>query len=150
MRLATRSLALLVLTALTLTSAGCGGVNKDQLIGKWKMVSITPKDGQEQKVEFGGVAVIMEFTADGNIRAGADLTNVAPELKEMIAKNKEASETKQVGKYKLSGSTIEFVDMDTKGGGPPFGKKNGGKIKIDGDTMTISGDDGTIKFTRAK
>ncbi len=152
MLLAPRKIAFVVLAGLAITTVGCSG-NKDKIVGKWKMVSMTGKDGKEQKMDMFGITPIMEFTADGNIKVGVDAGSLPAEFKEKMANNKEAAakmnETKQIGKYKVSGDTIEFVDME-KSGDSPFGKSNKAALKFEGDNATISGDDGTLKISRMK
>jgi hypothetical protein len=147
-----RPLAFVVLASAALLAAGCGN-NKEKIVGKWKLVSMTPKNGQEQKLEFMGMSPVMEFTADGNIKVGVDASTVPPAFKEMLEKSPDGAaklnEMQHVGKYKVSGSSIEFVDMK-KGEDSPLGSKNGGKLSFDGDNLTITGDDGTLKLTRAK
>jgi hypothetical protein len=128
--------------------------NKGKILGKWKVVSMTPKDGKEQKLDIGGgLTAILEFTADGNARVGVDASSLSPELKAILEKNPEAAakfaEMNQVGKYKVSGDAIEFVELKNPEGGP-FGKNNKGKLKFDGDTLTLTGDDGILKLTRIK
>ena len=49
-----------------------------------------------------------------------------------------------------SGDTISFEDMEKGGDGAPFGKNNKGKLKFDGDNLTITGDDGSLKLSRVK
>jgi len=153
MSIAPRKFAFLVLAGLALTAAGCNS-NKSKIVGKWKMVSIANKDGKEQKMDLLGVTPLMEFTSDGNIKVGADMSGMSAELKEMMEKAgkdaAKANEMQQVGKYKVSGDMIEFVDVEKKGGDSPFGKSNKLNLKIDGDTMTWTGEDGTIKFSRMK
>jgi len=117
------------------------------------MVSMTGKDGKEQKADALGMTPIMEFTADGNVKFGLDMSGMPADFKEAMEKGgKDAAkmgETQEVGKYKVSGDTIEFIGGEKKGDGP-FSKNEKGKLKIDGDTMTISGEDGTVKFSRMK
>jgi len=150
--LSARRFAVLLLAGLALAATGCGG-NAKKIVGKWKMVSMTSKDGKEQKADFLGMSPLMEFTADGNIKIGLDMSNAPPELKQKMEADKESAakmqEMKQVAKYKVSGDTIEFQDMD-KSGDSPLGKNNKGKLTFEGDNLTISGDDGSLKLTRVK
>jgi hypothetical protein len=44
---------------------------------------------------------------------------------------------------------IEFQDVQSSGDSP-LGKNNKGKISFDGDNLTMTGDDGTLKLTRMK
>lgn len=151
MRHAPRTVAFAVLAGLTLVATGCSN-NKAKLVGKWKMVAATDKDGKEHKADFMGITPLMEFTADGNIKVGVDMSSLPAEFKEKMGSSPEAAkmtEMKQVGKYKVSGDTIEFLDME-KGDDSPFGKRNRGKLKFDGDNLTISGDDGSMKLSRMK
>lgn len=150
--LAPRTIAFVALTGVALIVTGCSG-NKDKIVGKWKLVSMTAKDGKEQKADFMGITPIMEFTADGNIKVGLDAASLPAELKGKMDKDATAkmSEMKQIGQYKISGDIIEFVGTEKKEGSEnPFSKNNKGKLSIDGDNMTITGDDGTVKFSRLK
>ena len=97
-------------------------------------------------------ATLVEFTADGNVKVGADTSNMPPELKQKMEGEKGAAkfeEMQQVAKYKVSGDIIEFQDLE-KSGDSPFGKNNKGKLNFDGDNLTISGDDGNLKLSRMK
>ena len=147
-----RPLALIAVCGLVLACTACNS-NSKKIVGKWKMVSMVDKDGKEQKMEFMGMSPVMEFTADGNIKAGMDASNMPAEFRQKFDADKDAaakmSETKQVGKYKVSGNTIEFVDVK-QSEDSPLGKKNKGKMTFDGDNLTISGDDGSLKLTRMK
>jgi hypothetical protein len=147
MGIAPRKLAFVLLAGLAFVAAGCSGGNK--IVGKWKLVALIEKDGKEQKADLFGITPVMEFTADGNIKVGVDPSTLPAEFKDKIGKDKDLNEMKQVGKYKVSGDTIEFVDME-KGGDSPFGKENKGKLKFDGDNLTISGADGSVKLARMK
>lgn len=150
---ASRTVALIVLSAVALGVTGCNS-NAKKIVGKWKMVSMTDKAGKEQKADFMGMSAIMEFTADGNIKVGLDASGLDPMLKQKMEADKDAmaklSETKQVGKYKVSGNYIEFQDMEKSGDGSPLGKNNKGKLAFEGDNLTISGDDGSIKLSKVK
>jgi Lipocalin-like domain len=152
MRLSARPLALIAVCSLAMLCTACSS-NAKKIVGKWKFVSMTPKDGKEQKLEFMGMSAVMEFTADGNIKVGLDTSNLPAELKQKMESDKEAAakmnEMKQVGKYKVSGDTIEFQDIE-KSGDSPLGKNNKGKLTFDGDTLTITGDDGSFKLSRVK
>ena len=151
MLFASRKFAFVLLAVFALAAAGCGG-NASKIVGKWKVVSGTGKDGKEQKLEIFGMSPIMEFTSDGNVKVGMDVSGMPPEFKPKDDDKEAAAkmqEMKQVGKYKVSGDTIEFLDMG-KAGNSPVGKNNKGKLKIDGDNLTISGDDGSLKLSRMK
>jgi hypothetical protein len=152
MRLSVRPFALLAACGLAMLCTACNS-NAKKIVGKWKLESMTTKDGKEQKFEVMGLSPIMEFTADGNMKAGVDASNMPAELKEKMANNKEVidkmSEMKQIGKYTVSGDTIEFQGME-KSGDSPLGKNNKGKLAFNGDNLTISGDDGTVKLSRMK
>jgi hypothetical protein len=143
---------MIVFASAALFVAGCGG-NKDKIVGKWKMVSMTPKDGKEQSFNVMGMTPVMEFTSDGNIKVGVDPNSVPPELKQILEKSPDGAaklnEMQQIGKYKVSGDTIEFTDMK-KSGDSPFGQNNKGRLKFEGDNLTISGDDGSFKLSKLK
>ena len=70
-----RPLALIAVCGLVLACTACNS-NSKKIVGKWKMVSMVDKDGKEQKMEFMGMSPVMEFTADGNIKAGMDASNM--------------------------------------------------------------------------
>ena len=57
------------------------------------------------------------------------------------------------GKYKVSGYTLEITEMNEKGGkgdkSNPFGKEKA-KMKFEGDTLTLTGSDVTIKLSKMK
>lgn len=152
MRFSARPFALIAICALALACSACSS-NSKKIVGKWRFVSMTGKDGKEQKADIMGMTPFMEFTADGNIKAGLDTSTMPEEMKKLMEQNKEAaakmSESKQVGRYKVSGSTIEFLQME-KAEETPFGKKNGGKLSFEGDHLTITGEDGSMKLTRMK
>ena len=80
MRFSARPLALIVVCGLALACTACSS-NSKKIVGKWKVVSVTAKDGKEQKADFMGMAPIMEFTSDGNIKAGMDASNMPAEFK---------------------------------------------------------------------
>jgi hypothetical protein len=146
MRVAPRILALAILVGLPIIATGCNS-NKNKIVGKWKMVSMTKKDGKEEKAPE-GFTFLLEFTADGNVKLGMDLGNLPAEIKEK-AGNK-ADEMHQLGTYKVSGSTLELQGTG-KGDEGPFGKRNRGTVKFEGnDTMLITDDEGTAKLTRVK
>jgi hypothetical protein len=147
-----RPLALIAVCGLALACTACNS-NSKKIVGKWKMVSMIDKDGKEQKMDLMGMTPVMEFTSDGKLMVGLDTSNMPAEFRQKMEEDKEAvakmSETKEVGKYKVSGSTLEFQDM--KGSGDnPFGKKNRGTMKFNGDNLTLTGDDGTLNLTRLK
>jgi len=152
MRQAARPLALVAVCCIALVSTACNS-NSKKIVGKWKMVSMTDKNGKEQPMEMMGMTPVMEFTSDGFIKVGMDTTNMPDEFRKQFEGNKEApakmSEMKQVGKYTISGSVIEFHDVQSSGDSP-LGKNNKGKISFDGDNLTMTGDDGTLKLTRMK
>jgi hypothetical protein len=152
MRFPARPLALIAVCGIALVCTACSS-NSKKIVGKWKMVSVTGKDGKEQMAEPGGIGFIMEFTSDGNVKVGLDTSTMPEEMKKLMEKNKEAgekmNEMKQVGKYKVSGSTIEFLDMQGSGDNP-FGKKQGGKLSFSGNDLTITSEDATVKLTRMK
>jgi len=150
MGVAPRNLAFILLAGLALTAAGCSSGNK--IVGKWKVVSMT-KDGKEQQAPPGSDAFMIEFTSDGNMNMFMDLSGLPPELKGKMDEDKETAEKMKkgmpIGKYTVSGDTIE-VTPTADGQGPNlFGKdKEKAKLKFDGDTMTITSDKESVKFSR--
>jgi len=148
-----RKVAFVLFAAVALVATGCNS-NAKKIVGKWKMVSMTQKDGKEQKADVMGMTPIMEFTADGSVKVGVDASGMPAEFKQKLEADKDAmaklSETKQVAKYKVSGDTIEFLDMEKGGEDSPFGKNNKGKLTFEGDNLTLTGDDGSVKLSRMK
>ncbi len=141
-----RNVASILLPSLALITIGCTR-NSDKLVGKWKMTSLS-RDGKQQKDPL-GVMPVVEFTADGNIKAGIDADSLPSELKKL---DKEAmaklTEQKHFGKYKVSGDTIEF--LDTKGDSL-FGRSKEGTLKFEGDNLAITvGESVTMTFNRGK
>ena len=57
-----------------------------------------------------------------------------------------------IGKYKVSGDTIELTASEKAAGlfGSKDKDKETAKLKIDGDTMTITTADSTVKLARVK
>jgi hypothetical protein len=147
-----RKVAFVLFAAVALVATGCNS-NAKKIVGKWKAVSMTTKDGKEQKADLLGMSPILEFTADGNIKVGLDASSLPPDVKKQMEGDKDAaaklSEMKQVGKYKVSGDSIEFQDTE-KSGESPFGKNNKGKLTFEGDNLTLTGDDGSVKLSRMK
>jgi hypothetical protein len=147
-----RPLVLIAVCSFSLLCTACSS-NAKKIVGKWKMESMTNKDGKEQKFADMGFAPVMEFTADGNVKVSLDTSNLSPEMKQLMEQKKGdadiASESKQVGKYKVSGSNIQFLDMKDADESP-FGKKQGGKLSFSGDNLTITGEDGSVKLIRMK
>jgi hypothetical protein len=114
---------------------------------------MTGKDGKEKDPAVMGMSPIMEFTADGIVKAGMDISGLSEEISKLPDKNKEnvekLAEVKQFGKYKVSGDTIEFFDLEGYGDSP-FGKDKQGTLKFEGDTLTLTGPKNSMKFTRMK
>lgn len=155
MALAPRKLAFLALAGLALAVAGCGSNNKGKIEGKWKIVSAPGLGEQEMKMmEAFKMYAYMEFKPDGTMSIGAASTD--PEMQKMIEGSKDNKTV--TCKYKLlSGDGVEFFDLpkelQEKGGGM-FGKnkdKARTSVKINGDDMTMTDDDGKAgKLTRVK
>jgi hypothetical protein len=151
---APRVIAFLAFASLALVAAGCSSNNKGKIEGKWKFVSIPGMDeGMLKTLEAQKIFLYMEFTPSGEARMGAAAND--PELQKKI--DTAGEKTSLSFKYKLlSGDGVEFYDLPAelreKGGGL-FGNKDRArtKVKIDGDTLTMTDDDGkTGKFTRWK
>lgn len=146
MFLTRRAVPLLMLAGLAMTAAGCGKSNNEgKIVGKWKMVS-GPGMGEDDKkmMEAFKIYPYMEFSPDGTMSVGVAAAD--PKMQDAIAMKMDAE--KITCKYKLlSGDGIEFYDlpknMQEKGG--LFGKNKDRartKVKIDGDNMTMTDDDG--------
>ena len=84
-----RPLAFAVMAVAALFVAGCSG-NKNKIVGKWKLVSMT-KDGKEEQAPPGSEAAMIEFTADGKLS--------------MII-GEAGKETRAVGTYKLEADKL--------------------------------------------
>jgi hypothetical protein len=151
MRLAHRKLGLFAVAVLVLVAAGCGG-NKDKLVGKWKIDSISGKgaEGFTKMMEAAKIFFYFEFGKDDTVKMGADSND--PTVKAELAKEKD-KEKPTSGKYKVSGDMLEFVDMGDKADkSGPLGKKDEKiKMKFDGnDKLSFSGSDGTMNLSRIK
>jgi len=156
MRLARRTLAGLIAFGLLTLATGCGN-NKEKIVGKWKISSMTDKNGKEENAPPGADAALFEFTSDGNMNLVVDMGNLPADVKAKMEQDKDLAEKIEkakkgltVGKYTVSGDTIEVSPADKAEGPSLFSKKEKAKLKIDGDTMTITAEDGTFKFTRVK
>jgi len=158
MPLAPRKLAFLVLAGLALAAAGCSSNNKGKIEGKWKFVSAPALDATIKELEPAKAYLYMEFKPDGTMSMGAESSD--PQFNEIMQKMASTKGEKTVvsWKYKLlSGDGVEFYDLpkelQEKGGGV-FGKnkdKARTSVKINGDDMTMTDDDGkTGKLTRVK
>jgi len=152
MGIAPRNLAFVLLAGLALTAAGCSSGNK--IVGKWKLASMT-KDGREEKAPPGSEAAIFEFTADGNLNLLLDTNSLPPEQKAQMEQDKETAEKMKkgmlLGKYTVSGDTIEVSPTGKADGPNLFGKdKEKSKLKFEGDTMTITSEKESVKFSRVK
>src|SRR5437588_5621010 len=105
MRLAPRKLVALAVCGLLLTCTACSS-NKTKIVGKWKLVSMTDKDGKEQKAPAEAGAAVLDFTADGNINVMVDTSGFSPEQKAKLEENKELAEKLKkgitIGKYSVS------------------------------------------------
>jgi hypothetical protein len=161
MRRAPRPTALLVVAGLALTAAGCGSNNKGKIEGTWKVTELPASSAGKSKDEFAqmskmGMYMQMEFKPDGmlTIGLGAD----KPETLDLVKLLTQGKPTSGDAKYKLlSGDGVELYDMpkemQEKGGEGMFKGKDRAKVtvKIDGDSMTMTGDDGqTVKLLRVK
>ena len=161
MLLAFRRTVLLVLAGLALTAAGCGSNNKGKIEGTWKVTELPASSAGKSKDEYAqmskmGMYMQMEFKPDGTLTIGLGADK--PETLDMVKLFAQGKPTSWDGKYKLlSGDGVELYDlpkeMQEKGGEGLFKGKDRAKVavKIDGDSMTMTGDDGeTVKLTRVK
>jgi hypothetical protein len=146
MGIAPRKLAFVLLAGLAFVAAGCSGGNK--IVGKWKAVSMTDKDGKEEKADLLGMTMLMEFTSDGKVKMGMDMSGLPAEAKEKMSK--EMSETMEIGTYKVSGDTLDIQPKEKSKDNNPFGKNDKVKFKVEGDTLSLTAEDGTLKLTRVK
>ena len=149
-----RPFALVVFASAALFVAGCGkSANEGKIVGKWKFVDFPAGvQGAEElkQAALMGIYLYCEFKPNNTFELGAGSDN--PQMAEMIQGKAGATAG---GKYKLlSGEGVEFYDLPkefSKGGGGMFGNKDRArtKIKIEGDNMTWSDDDGkTAKLAR--
>lgn len=153
---ASRTLALVALFGLALAAAGCGSNNKGKIEGRWKIVSLPEKvqKGKNDMAEMAkmGLYVYMEFRPDGTATFG-----VGADKQEMMDLIKMAAPNQKVtwdAKYKLrSGDGVELYDLPKdiqSGGGGLFGNKDRArvKVKINGNEMKMTDEDGTATLTK--
>jgi len=161
MRPFVRPLALFVVGAVALLCTACGSSNnKGKIVGKWKINELPHKDN-EAKEDFEGLSklgiyVYFDFRADNTLEMGVGADK--PETLEFVKAMSKGQALQWTAKYKLlSGDGVEFYDlpkeMQEKGGGI-FGKNKDRartNVKIDGDRMTMTDDDGkTGQLSRVK
>jgi hypothetical protein len=150
-------MAVFVVAGTAFLATGCKSNNEGKIVGKWKIVSAQGLEQTNQQLDQVGGYLFIEFGSDGTLTMGADFKD--KEMGETIKKAAAASgeKTSFSWKYKLlSGDGVEFYDL------PPelkqqmsgmFGGKDRArtKIKIDGDNMTMTDDDGKSgQLTRVK
>jgi hypothetical protein len=146
-----RLLSFVVLASFALFAAGCKSNNEGKIVGKWKVIGVSgpnadPEDFAEMQ-KF-GVYLFLDFRVDGVMVVGIDSDNPEKlnEIKQLAPGGKLSVDVK----YKLRfGDGIEFYDlpaeMQEQGGGL-FGRNKDralAKVKINGDQMTMTDDDGT-------
>jgi hypothetical protein len=161
MRLTFRRTAVLALAGLTLAVAGCGSNNTGKIEGKWKVTDLGSGATAKSKEEYAqmskmGLHLVMEFKPDGMLTLGVGADK--PETLDFVKMLAGGKPTSWDAKYKLlSGDGVELFDlpkeMQEKGAEGVFGKKDRSRVnvKIDGDQMTITGDDGkAMNLTRVK
>ena len=155
-----RPLALVVIAAAALVVAGCGKSNNEgKIVGKWRFTEIPGgvEGADEMKMlEAFGVYVYFEFKQGGvfEMGLGEEKPGTIANLQKMGGGG--GGPTSVTAKYKLlSGDGVELYDlpkeMQEQGGGLFGGTKDRAraKIKIDGDVMSVTDDDGkTGKLTR--
>jgi hypothetical protein len=145
-----------LVVAIALFAVGCGKSNNEgKIVGKWK-IDYAPgfDEGMVQMLAAEKIYAYIEFTPDNTCTIG--VTSDDPTVRQEIAQSGEATTVRC--KYKLlSGDGLEMYDMPKElqeGAGSPFGGKADRartKAKIDGDTMTMTDDDGkTGKLTRIR
>lgn len=158
MSLSPRRFAPLLLLAGVALVAGCGSNNKGKIIGRWQIVS-TPgnNDVLKQLEGFGGYAYF-DFNDDGTFATGIAKKNPTPE-----EKAQEKSYQGMTATFRLfDGNDVEISRTDKSGQGLPGllgGSKPQGRLKFDqervkieivGDTMKMTGSEGTAELTRVK
>jgi hypothetical protein len=127
--------------------------NKGKILGKWKILEAPGFDADLAKaLEAQKIYAYIEFTAKGACTIG--VTSDDPDVKKTI---NAAGEKTAIGcKYKLlAGDGLEMYDLPKElADANPFGGKGDRaktKVKIDGDKMTMTDDDGkTGKLVRIK
>jgi hypothetical protein len=149
-----RLLAFAALTAAALGSTGCSSNNKGKIEGRWKFVNVPGVDqNMVRQLDTMGIYLFIEFDPNGTMTLGAASAN--KDIQEKLAQSGE--KVTFSCKYKLhSGDDVEFYDLpkelQEKGGGL-FGNKDRArtKIKVNGDTLTMTDPDGKSgTFSRAK
>lgn len=153
MPLSLRRIAPLVLLACAGLVAGCSSNNKGKIEGRWKFVSVPGVDEKMvQQLAAEKVYLFVDFSPNGTMTLGA-----ASEDKDVQQRLNQSGEKVTMScKYKLlSGDDVEFYDlpkeMQEKGG--LFGSKDRArtKVKVTGDTMTMTDPDGKSgSFARMK
>jgi hypothetical protein len=159
MRLPARPFALAAVFGLALLCSACSSDNKGKIEGKWKFTEMPGMDAQAKQgldmMDKLGIYLYMEFKPDNTLTLG--LGSDKPEAMEFFKGLAKGQQTTWTAKYKLlTGDGVEVYDipkeMQEQGGGP-FAKKDRARsqVKIDGDTMTITDEDGkTGKLARIK
>lgn len=149
MRQFLRPLTLAAVFGISMLCTACGSNNKDKIVGKWKISDI-PGQSEKDAAEFAemskmGMYVYFDFRPDNTMVMGVEADK--PEIMEFVKAMAKGQQLSWTAKYKLlSRDGVEFYDlpkeMREKGGGL-FSKDRGRtKIKIDGDKMTMTDDDG--------
>ncbi len=154
-----RCLALIALFGCSILAAGCGSNNKGKIEAKWKITALPEKIEGKNKNELAdmakmGVYVYMEFKPDGNLTFGVGADK--PEMLDLIKAMAPNQKITWDAKYKLlSGDGVEIYDLpkDLQAtGGGLFGNKDRARVsvKITGDEMKMTDDDGTATLTKVK
>jgi len=158
MRLPVRPFALAAVCGLAMLCTACGSNNKDQIVGKWKIVSLPEKTGTKQKDEFGqmdklGIYVYIEFGAGDAVTLGVGAKEAM--MLDMIKAAAPGQKIVWNAKYKLqSGDSVELYDLpkEMAGQGGMFGGKDRARVKIsiNGDNMSMTDEEGTGQLVRVK
>lgn len=126
---------------------GCGSNNTGKIEGKWRVDSSTAKAEEFNKMKAAGVAMAFEFKADGSFTMLMVPLNDTPLAKLAAdAASAELSKKNANGKYTLGmGDSVKMSDLSGKGG-----KDDTINITINGDSMTMKDNSGTMHLSRVK
>lgn len=154
MRLSHRPLTLALFGGLALLGVACAvsdrGRTKEQLVGKWKVVSLPGADESKMQEMLGeGAYMYTDFGPSGTMTSGivtAKGTNqVFRMMKYEVLEGNEVV-ISRVGVPKDDGKDDKDKD---KGKGKDKGNERV-TVYISDDTMTVTGPKGTTKYTRIK
>jgi hypothetical protein len=150
-----RPFAFVICASFVLFATGCKSNNEGKIVGKWKILSAPGTEQMLKLAQADGGYLYFEFKSDGTMLMGFGATD--PKVQAKIEEDDEKDSLSW--KYKLlAGAGVEFYDLPAElkeqGGGGLFGRNEDRartKVKIDGDNMSMTDDDGSVcKLVRVK